>query len=307
MTTWAEMLQNRPVLFDGAMGTQLMERGLPPGQPAEYDLLRRPESVYAVHCDYQTAGATVLTTCTFNANRLRLEQAGLDLSARPYNIRAVQIARDASQGRAWVAGCIGPTGAAGRLGPAGAEADLRDAFREQAEALAESGVDLFLIETMVDLREALLALAVCRRLADIPVLVTLALSRGRHGFLTIAGDAAGDALQELAREGASAVGANCALDSATMVPLAGRMRQHIPGPILLQPCAGQPQLTMDGFRYPENAATYAENIRRMAEIGVDLLGGCCGTTPAHLAAARRAIDTMRAKPTGEGSHPLRSE
>jgi 5-methyltetrahydrofolate--homocysteine methyltransferase len=274
------------------MGTQLIQRGLAMGQPAELCLMQHPDWVEEIHREYRAAGAAVLTTCTFNANRLRLGQSGLDLSVRECNARAVEIARRVADNGALVAGCLGPSGS---TPPPDSliEKEIGEAYQEQAEVLAEAGVDLFLIETMIDLREAMAALAACRSVSPAPVMVTHALSRGRHGFVTLAGDAAGDALKMLVDAGAFAVGANCALDSATMVPLAGRMRDFLSTPLLLQPCAGQPQLTPDGFRYPEGPEVFAGNLRKMAEIGIDMLGGCCGTTPAHIAAAACALDDVR--------------
>jgi 5-methyltetrahydrofolate--homocysteine methyltransferase len=269
------------------MGTELIRAGLPVGQPSERFLRDNPAAVAEVHRAYAAAGAVVLTTNTFGSNRLRLAQAGIDLPVAECAARAVELARSSASSGGWIAGSIGP--ACAPLAPEVLSA-YEAAYEEQAAALAAAGADLLLVETMVSLREARMALQACRTACALPVVVTLALSRGRRGFVTPEGDAAGDALVELADAGAAAVGANCALDSATMAALAGPMRSHISAPLLLRPCAGQPRQTLEGLEYPENPAIFAQNARRMADIGIDMIGGCCGTTPTHIAAARRALD-----------------
>lgn len=276
------------------MGSELIARGLPQGAPADMVTIQYPQQVADVHRAYRSAGAGVLKTNTFNANPLRLAQCQLLTYFAALNRQAVELARAAAapadnpQSPARIAGVLGPTGVL--LPPAGAGdvAEIQNAFVQQARLLADAGVDLLLVETMYDLREALAALAGCRSATALPVIVTLTFTRTPRGFLTQTGDAAGDALKALADAGADAVGSNCSLDCATMAALARRMRAFLPDtPLLIQPCAGQPRAQLDHMEYPDSPEDFADHQAQLAALGVELLGGCCGTSPAHLAALAR--------------------
>jgi len=267
-----------------------MARGLPAGAPAEIMTREHPHAVSAIHAEYVSAGATLLKTNTFNANRPRLAQGHLDGYLAELNHRAVELAQEAAGAHCRIAGVMGPTGIL--LPPAGNGdvAAVSAAYAEQARLLADCGVDLLLIETMYDLREARAALAAAREACNLPVIVTLTFTRTPRGFLTQSGDAAGDALKALADAGADGVGSNCNLDSATMAALARPMRAFLPDtPLLIQPCAGQPRAMLDHVEYPDKPEDFAGNLAPLADLGVELLGGCCGTSPAHIAALRAAL------------------
>jgi 5-methyltetrahydrofolate--homocysteine methyltransferase len=290
MSLLDQATDTRPWLFEGAMGTELIARGLAQGAPPETVTLDRPDLVRAIHSEYVAAGARVLKTNTFSANPSRLAQTGLVDRFEELNRRAAEIARNTADGGCWVAGVMGPTGIL--LSPTGA-GDLEvieSAFRAQAHVLAGAGVDLLLIETMYDLREAQAALAACRDSAELPVIVTLTFTHTPHGFLTQTGDAAGDALKALSDLGADAVGTNCNLDSATAAALARRLREFLPDArLLIEPCAGQPRMLADGLEYPDGPAEFAEYMAPLGDLGVEMLGGCCGTSPAHIARLRDAL------------------
>jgi methionine synthase I (cobalamin-dependent) len=293
MPSLEALLHTPPVLFEGAMGTMLMQHGLTAGQPGEIFTLERPEVLAEVHQAYVAAGARVLKTNTFNANPTRLAQSGLEGQLDVLNTRAVQIAREAAGANCAVAGSIGPTG--GMFEPGG---DLTHdaamaAYAAQAEILHRAGVDLFVIETMFDRREALAAIDACRRVSDIPVVATMTFMDTPRGFFTIMGDPLVESLTELQQAGAIVVGANCTLTSAAMVKLAGALHAHLNGPLLMQPNAGMPQASGVTLAYPETPAEFAANLQRLAALRIDLLGGCCGTTPVHIAAACAALKQVR--------------
>lgn len=265
------------------MGTMLLARGLQHGRPPEDFTLTQPEVVGAIHAAYAEAGATVHKTNTFNANRIRLEHTGIADAWERMNRRAVELARSAARPGAGIAGVIGPTGMHLSAADSRQSDTIRAALAAQASALADAGADLLLVETMYDLREARIALSACRSVCSLPVIVSLTFTRTPRGFLTQVGDAAGDALRALLDDGADAVGTNCNLDGAVIVGLARRMREYLPeARLLIQPCAGQPRATASGMEYPDTPEDFAQCLAPLAGLGIQMLGGCCGTTPAHI-------------------------
>jgi methionine synthase I (cobalamin-dependent) len=276
---------NRPIqLFSGALGTLLMADGLAEGAPSEQLTLSNPDAVSRAHRAYQSAGATYHKTNTFNANRIRLRAVGMEDQWEHLNRAGVKLAREAIEPQSHVVGTLGPTGQILSENHDDWRETLIHEFRSQAELLLDAGADLLLIETMYDLREALTALEACKSIAQCQVLVSLTFTQSARGFLTYRGDASGDALKALVDAGADAVGTNCNLDSATCATLAPMMRAFLPDvPLIIQPCAGQPRTLIDSLEYPDTPADFAENMSRIADVGIDMLGGCCGTTPQHIA------------------------
>lgn len=281
------------ILSDGAMGTGLMEKGLEPGACPEELNLSHPEWVLAISAAYRGAGADLLQTNTFGASPLKLASYGLDARAEEINRTAVRIAREAASGGAWVAGDCGPCGhLLEPYGDATAEA-VRSSFRRQIGALAEAGVDLILIETMMDLKEALLALRAAREAApDVPAAVTLTFDRTRRGFFTMMGQTVAQAARELERAGADAAGSNCGNGIEAMTAIAREFRAATCLPIVIQSNAGLPDFKDGRPRYPESPDFFARHVPALMEADVSILGGCCGTTPDHILAFRRAVDAM---------------
>lgn len=275
----------RPVLLDGGMGTLLQDSGLEDGAPGELWNLENPEAVRAAHTAYAEAGAELLTTNTFGGTRPRLDMHDLGGRLVEVNRTAAQIARSVADERGLlVAGDIGPLGELlsplGTLTPEEAQA----LFAEQISALAEGGVDLLLVETLSDLGEADAALAAAREVAPhLPVIVTLSFDTNLR---TMMGVRPGDAVAHLAAAGADAVGANCGRGPSEMEVIAAEMAQARTGDLLLvtQSNAGLPQVVGDHFEYDATPADLAAHSDRLAGIGIDLIGGCCGSTPAHIAA-----------------------
>lgn len=291
-TRFADLLAVAPAPLDGAMGSALMARGLPPGMPPEAWLLT-PEgaaAVGAVHAAHVAAGARIVLTATFGGSPVRLADGPAAGRVAEVGAAAVAAARAAVPPEVIVAGDIGPTGALlspyGTLEPEAARA----AFAEQAAALAAAGVDLLWVETMADLAEARAAVEGAREAAPgLPIVATLTFERGR----TLFGDRPEEAAAVLAGLGVAAVGANCGAGFEAVLDVLPGLAAGAPGlPLVAKANAGRPVPASDGsVRYPgtpEDAAAYA---RRAAELGATLIGGCCGTTAEHVAAIAQALAT----------------
>ncbi len=279
----AELLQQKtPLIFDGAMGSELARRGLQPGCELN---LREPQQISAMHHEYAAIGVDFLTTNTFTANRIYLETHGQDGDLQAINRAGVKLARAAAGPQQFVIGDLGPTGRL--LKPYGEynEEQFVENYREQALLLAESGADGLLIETMTDLREALCALKACREVTSLPVIVTLSYSTIEKGGRTIMGAAVAEAAVEFEKHGADVVGANCGdLDPLQMAEIAALYRQHTSLPIMIQPNAGIPKLVDGKTVYEMNPADFATGVAKCIKNGASIAGGCCGTTLAHIRA-----------------------
>lgn len=281
---------DRPVLLDGAMGTLLQDSGLEDGAPGELWNLENPEAVRAAHTAYAKAGARLLTTNTFGGTRSRLDLHALGDRVAEVNRTAAQIARSVADERGLlVAGGLGPTGEL--LAPLGTltPADAQALFAEQLTALVEGGIDLVLVETLSDLGEADAALVAARQVAPgLPVAVTMSFDTNLR---TMMGVRPGDAVAHLATAGADAVGANCGRGPEEMELIAAQMVAARTGDLLLvaQSNAGLPQVVGDHFEYDATADDMAAHATRLAELGIDLVGGCCGSTPAHIAAIAASL------------------
>lgn len=281
---------DRPVLLDGGMGTLLQDSGLEDGAPGELWNLENADAVRAAHAAYAGAGARVLTTNTFGGTRPRLDMHGLGDRLGEVNRTAAQIARSvADEHGLLVAGDLGPTGEL--LAPLGTMTpeEAQAIFAEQLAALVEGGIDLVLVETLSDLGEADAALAAARQVApDLPVAVTMSFDTNVR---TMMGVRPGDAVAHLAAAGADAAGANCGRGPGEMEIIAAQMVQARPDGLLLvaQSNAGLPHVVGDHFEYDATPGDLAAHAARLAELGIDLVGGCCGSTPAHIAAVQAAL------------------
>ncbi len=285
----AALLRHHVVVLDGGLGSMLIAAGLPGGRAPEWWNLEHPDRVAAVHRAYVAAGSEIVHANTFGANPARLAAAGLGGRCREINAAAVALARDACAGRAWVAGDVGPTG--DMLPPLGTatESELRAAFQEQAEALAEAGADLISIETMSDLREALAAVAAART-TGLGVHASMTFAVRPRGVFTVMGNPLVPSLAALATAGADAVGCNCTVTSTEMLAMVREAAPQLAVPLWAQPNAGQPTLTPEGVRYDTDPEAFARDIAAMVTAGARAVGGCCGTTPAFLASVRAALE-----------------
>ena len=291
MQPFLERVKEGPVLIaDGAMGSFLMERGLKPGDPPESLNLTRPDLLGEVATLYLEAGAEIIQTNTFGGSPLRLAAYDLDGQTEEINRRAVAAVREAVDGQAYVSGSCGPSGRT--LEPHGDAApdDVRASFRRQIEALVQAGVDVLCIETMIDLSEAKLAIEAARSVsADLPVMATMTFDATPRGFYTIMGNDVASAATGLTEAGADLVGSNCGNGIETMIDIAREFRARTDGPLLIQPNAGMPQMVNDRVVYNETPEFTAEQALKLFDLGVEVIGGCCGTTPEHTRALRRAL------------------
>ena len=282
------LASGRTLLLDGGMGTMLQARGLPAGEHPEQFCLDRPDVLRGIHADYLAAGADIILTCTFGGSRLKLP-AGIDVT--PFNRTMARIARaavDAAGREAFVAGDMGPCGQfvrpLGDLHPL----ELYEALREQARGLVEGGVDLFLIETQFDLAEVRIAVAAIRAESDLPIMVSMTFEQGT----SLTGTTPEIFAETMQNLGVDALGLNCGLGPEQMAPLMERFLACSSVPVLAEPNAGLPEL-VDGktvFRLPPEP--FAEKTAAFVGMGARLVGGCCGTTPDHIAALRRAVDAV---------------
>jgi 5-methyltetrahydrofolate--homocysteine methyltransferase len=279
------------IVADGAMGTMLQAAGLPTGMAPEAWLLENPDPVRGVHSAYVEAGSNMILTCTFGGTRTRLTRPGLADRVAEVNRRAVEIAREAAADEAYVAGDIGPLGEF--LAPMGklTYEQAVEIFAEQATALAEAGVDVLYVETMSDLNEARAAVegaqqAISGR-ADIPILITLSFDRHGRTNMGVSPEQAAEALLAM---GVDAIGANCGATLEMTEGAVAKMHEFAPEAILVaKPNAGKPHMVGREEVYdatPEDMADYA---RKFVALGARVVGGCCGSTPAHIQAIAQAM------------------
>ncbi|MCU0275596.1 MAG: homocysteine S-methyltransferase family protein [Acidobacteria bacterium] len=289
----ARIQRGEVLLADGAVGSLLLARGLEKGAPPEGINLSAPQVLEEIARLYLEAGADIVQTNTFGASPLKLARYGLAAQTAEINAAAVRAVRRAVNGKAFVSASCGPSGRL--LLPYGdiGEDEVRDSFLRQMAALADAGVDALCVETMTDLREARLALEAARRAAPgIPVMATMTFEATPRGFYTVMGDTIMAACRGLSESGADLVGSNCGNGSALMAAIAGEFRKETRLPLVIQSNAGLPELRRGEVHYPETPEQLARAARELRAGGVAVIGGCCGTTPEHTRAMRRALDKV---------------
>ena len=280
-----EWLANGLLITDGAWGTQLQARGLPPGANPDTWNLTHPEEVEAVARAYAVAGSQVILTNTFRANAVAMKGvAEADLDA--INRAGVALSRRAA-GPALVFASIGPTGKMLLSGEMSSE-EASAAFAAQSQSLAAAGADALLIETMSDIAEARLAVGVAR-LTGLPVIVSFAFDSGKNKDRTMMGATPEAVAAAMAEAGADAVGANCGVGIEHVVPICQRLRAASDLPIWIKPNAGLPKIEGTAVRYATSAEIFAAHYAALRDAGASFLGGCCGSTPEFI----RALVTAR--------------
>ena len=288
MSGFLERLEERGVLVaDGATGTNYQTMGLPLGAAPEEWLFDAPERVVELHRAFVEAGADLILTDTFGATPLRLAHTPLAGRVRDVNVRAVELAREAAGGAVLVAGSMGPTGHLFEpLGPL-TRAECVENYEAQAGALGEGGADLLVLETFFALDEALAAIEGTRRISDLPLVVSFSFDQGTR---TMMGLSPTDAVEAVVPLGIAAVGANCGktLGEADVV-VAELLDRAGDVAVWAKPNAGVPKIVGDAIVYAADPETLAAHARRYAEQGARIVGGCCGSTPEHVAAVARAV------------------
>ena len=276
-----------PLILDGATGTELQKRGYTGDVCAEQWTLEHPEAIIDIQCGYVDSGSQVLYTPTFGANRRKLEEHGIFNRTEDYNRRLASLSEQAANGKALRAGDISPTGAfLAPLGDVSFE-ELVDIYTQQAAGLESAGVDLFVIETMMTLSDARAAVLAVRSVSDKPVFVTFTCDENGR---SISGGDVTAALVVLQGMGIDAFGLNCSAGPEQMLPQLRRLREYARVPLIAKPNAGMPQIVDGKAVYNCTPEEFVALIPDMLRTGVAVFGGCCGTTAAHIAALRDALD-----------------
>ncbi|MBM3123729.1 MAG: bifunctional homocysteine S-methyltransferase/methylenetetrahydrofolate reductase [Chloroflexi bacterium] len=292
MSNFLERLEQGTLLIDGAMGTMLHARGIGFDQCFDQLNLNQPSSVADIHREYIEAGAQVIITNTFGANRFKLGKHGLQEQVAEINRAGVELARRviaASYKDVLIAGDVGPLGV--RIAPFGRvkPEEARAAFVEQMRALKEAGADLILIETMSDLYEIQEAIRAARESSTLPVAATVTFTRDDR---TLLGDDPIMVARTLAQAGAEVIGVNCSGGPSQLLRILKQMKQAVPeGKFWVKPNAGWPEQVGGRIMYPADPEYFGEYAVSLRESGANVIGGCCGTTPQHIAAMKRALET----------------
>lgn len=280
---FAARLAQGPLLLDGATGSNLMKAGMPKGVCAETWILDHPQAILELQRAYVAAGSQVLLAPTFTAGRMYLSQHGLEGELKALNRRLVALSQEAAQGQAWVAGDMTTMGRADVP-----YETMLEYYHEQARALAEAGVDLILCETLMGHDEAMAALEGCRMAAaELPVCCSFSVTA--DGMLYFGGSVY-EAAPQVAEFGADAVGINCSVGPDQLESVVRTLRESLTVPVIAKPNAGMPEIDDQGnAHYSMEAADFGRHMAALHRAGASILGGCCGTEPAYIAALKAAL------------------
>jgi 5-methyltetrahydrofolate--homocysteine methyltransferase len=275
------------ILLDGGMGTQLAKRGLSMGGQ---NSVTNPDHVLDIHRHYIQSGAQILITNTLTMNRIYIETHNVGVDVREVNLKGARLAKQAAGAGRYVLGDLSSTGKL--LEPYGdlPESDAYEAFKEQAALLSEGGVDGFIIETMIDLKETVCAVKACKSVAPLPVIASLSFTTTKRGGRTTMGNSVKDCAAALVEAGADVVGTNCGdLDPEQMAEIVALFRESTTLPIAAQPNAGKPKLVGEQTIFDLSPQDFAAGIAKCVEAGARLVGGCCGTSPDHIDAVAKLL------------------
>lgn len=295
MSNTAAILEQSPLLLDGAWGTEMQSLGLPPGACPDAWNLSQPERVESVARSYVDAGSQIILTNSFGANRIVLSRHGLADETANINRAAATISLRAATDRAQVFASLGPTGKLLAMGDVTA-AELRSVFEEQIQALAEGGVQAVVLETFTDIDELCVALGAAKR-AGLFTVGCMVFDSGAKRDRTAMGVTPEQAVQRLAEGGVDAIGANCGRGIDAYVPVCQRLRAATELPLWIKPNAGLPQLVDGQVRYTITPEQFAAGAVELVLNGASMVGGCCGTSPAFIRAVARALATHSRKPS----------
>lgn len=278
------------LVSDGATGTYLQATGLEPGGSPEALNIDQPELIRRMAADYFNAGADMVLTTSFGGSRYMLKKYGYGDHVREINRLAAEHVRTVASPWHFVVGSVGPTGEllesnAGTT----ADSEVHEACVEQITALEEGGADAVVIETMISVEEAVLAVKAAKECTNLTVMSTMMYDKGPRGWFTMMGDTPATANKKLRDAGAEIVGANCGSGIDRMVEVAREIRETDDGYMLIHSNAGLPDIRKGQIVYPETPDYMAERFLTLADIGVNIIGGCCGTTPKHIEALANAI------------------
>jgi 5-methyltetrahydrofolate--homocysteine methyltransferase len=298
-TTFREMVAEKIIILDGAFGTELQKRGMPTGVCPEQWVLEHPDSIVAIQKDYVTAGSNVVYTCTFSGNRVKLNEFGLGDQVLEINRRLALLSREAVGKAGLVAGDLSITGQFIRPFGTMPFEEVVEVYKEQVKGLLEGGVDLFAIETMTDLQEARAAIIAVKESCSLPICVTMTFDEDGR---TLTGSDPVTALITLQSLGADAVGCNCSTGPETMVKFIKEMKPYAKVPLIAKPNAGLPKLVKGKTVFSMNAAEFGGHVPALLEAGVNLIGGCCGTSPEYIREINERALKARSSPIGPTKH-----
>lgn len=286
------LVENGPIILDGAMGTGLMKAGMPVDACTEEWALEHPEAVIDIQRAYVESGAQIVYAPTFGANRIKLKEYGLEDRIEEFNKELVAVSKRAVDGKALVAGDMTMTGQIPYpVGDVPFETFV-EVYKEQAKYLVEAGVDLIVVETMMSMQECRAAVLAIREVCDLPIMATLTYNDDGRTLYGTPPEVAINVLQSL---GVDAVGVNCSTGPEGMVPIVEKMAEYATVPLIAKPNAGLPEL--DGMEtvYRMTPEEFARTGKKLIEAGASMVGGCCGTTPAHVKALAEAVKGMQVR------------
>jgi 5-methyltetrahydrofolate--homocysteine methyltransferase len=289
-------LKKRVLVSDGSTGVELQRRGLEAGHPPEKWNISHPGVIKNLYLDYFKAGADMVTTNTFGANYLRLKNYGLESKVYYINKLSAELANEVKPEGKFVNGDVGPIGEA--LEPYGTVTlkEAEDYFREQIKGLRDGGVDAIIIETMMAVEEVEIAIKVAKEETKLPIIATMTFEFGKAGFRTPWGVDTETAVVRMISAGADVIGANCGRGFDEMIGIIEKMSVYIEKnfeiryPLIAQPNAGIPDLVDGTPVYKETPELIIPKVRKLLELGVRIIGGCCGTGPEHIKVIRKLVD-----------------
>lgn len=287
------LIKERVLVLDGAMGTEIIKRGVMPDDCPESLNLTNPDLIEKIHTDYRDAGSDIIQSNTFGGNRVKLSQYNLAGKVESINLRGIELVQRVAAESCYISGSMGPTGKL--LAPYGnlAAEDAYQAFAEQAQIFADAGVDLINIETMSDLKEAEIALKAVLEVTELPVICNLTYG---SNLKTIMGTTPEEAVRVLEETGADIIGTNCGMGPKSMVEVMEVMAGCTELPLCYQPNAGLPVLNKNQqTEYPMTAAEMLEYIPAVLKTGTRIIGGCCGTSPDYIKLVREIVDEYNAR------------
>ncbi len=282
------------LISDGAMGTFLQAKGLQPGECPEAWTVTHPDAVKSIAEAYISAGSDIVSTDSFGGTCYKLKEFGLQDRAVEFNTAAARLAKEAMDDKGYVAASVGPTGQIVEdEGGTVSERDLYDAFKDQVIALADGGADALCIETMSSVAEAVAAIRAAKENTNLAVICTFTFEAGARGFRTMMGVTPARAAEEAVGAGADIIGANCGNGIANMIEVTRELRAAAPNtPILIQANAGMPVFQDGKTLFKESPEDMAARVPELIEAGANIIGGCCGTTPAHIALMSEAVKAL---------------